>query len=327
MTTTAAPNRARPGRLVRFLVLRLALAVPVLLGALTLAFAALRVVPGDPVQIMLNASGNGADVGPRQEQVLRHQLGLDEPLAEQYGHYVWHAVRGDFGTSFQTGESVLHTLASAAPASLALAGAALGLAVAVAVVVSVADVWTGNRALHAVASAAGVLAVSTPSYWVGFLLVDLLSFRVPVFPAFGNAGLASLVLPAVTLALPGAGILTQVLTDSLLRTLAEPHVETATAKGAGRLRVLVRHTVRNAFIPTLTITGSAIGNLLGGAVVVETVFARQGLGRAAVDAVTAHDYPVVQAFVFFVTLVYVLVTIVVDLLHAVADPRVSITST
>jgi peptide/nickel transport system permease protein len=166
------------------------------------------------------------------------------------------------------------------------------------------------------------LGVSLPTFWVGLMLVQLLSFRIQLFPAFGNEGISGLVLPAVTLAVPTSALLAQVLAKSLATTLGEPYIDTARAKGAGRARVHFRHALRNAALPALTVAGLLVGNLVAGSVVVESVFARNGVGRTTVAAVTVQDIPVVQAVVVFGAFVFVLVNLAVDLVYPVLDPRI-----
>nr|WP_243726223.1 ABC transporter permease [Actinomadura rubrisoli] len=311
------------GRALRFAGRRLLTAVPVLWAAVTLSFAMLHLVPGDPVKIMLDGAGSAAPATPAQERALRHELGLDQPLAAQYARYLGHAARGDFGRSYESGRPVTQALGRVLPGSLALMGCALALALLLGTGLAIAGTATGSRVLGGLLSTTQIVGAALPSYWVGLMLMELFSFRFPLLPATGDQGLESLVLPAVTLALPTAGFIAQILGGSLRQTLAQPFITTARAKGAGRLRTLTRHALRNAAIPALTVAGTTIGGLLGGAVVVETVFARPGLGRTVVDAVNAHDYPVVQGFVCLTTAGYIAISLALDLLYSLLDPRVA----
>ncbi|WP_432493072.1 ABC transporter permease [Kineococcus gypseus] len=310
---------ALPGYVAR----RLGQAVLVLWAAFTVTFAVLYLLPSDPVSIML-AGGQGgeqSDVDPARVAALRAELGLDDPLPVQYAEALWRTLHLDLGSSVQNGAPVTTLIGEALPQTALLAAAAFALAVLLGTSVALLSAWSRSARLRALLLALPPLGVSLPTFWVGLLLVQLLSFRFPVFPALGNAGAASLVLPAVTLAVPVSALLAQVLARSLRGALAEPYVETARAKGASRGRVLLRHALRNAVIPTLTVAGVVVGNLLAGAVVVETVFSRVGVGRLTVSAVEAQDIPVVQGLVLLASTVFVLTNLLVDLLYPVLDPR------
>ncbi|WP_020579645.1 ABC transporter permease [Actinopolymorpha alba] len=307
-----------------YVVRRLVHGAFVLWAAVTLSFAVLHLVPGDPVSIMLG-QGEGADVSnvsAAQVEALRASLGLDRPLPLQYLSYLWNAVHLDFGQSYSTGEPVTTMIARALPATVSLALLSLLIAVATGVGAAIAATllpWAPARSLFLSTT---VVGVSVPSFWIAILLIQLLSFRLGWFPAVGNDGLTSLVLPAVSLAIPTAGVLAQVLGKSIRTALGEPYILTARAKGAGRLRILLRHAIRNASIPTMTMIGMMVGGVLAGATITETIFARQGVGRITVDAINAHDFPVIQALVFFAGGLYVLVNLVVDLVYPKVDPRI-----
>jgi peptide/nickel transport system permease protein len=295
--------------------------LPVVLAALTVAFAVIHLVPGDPVQMML--SSGGSVPSPGQEQALRHQLGLDQPLAQQYLSYLGHAVRGDFGRSIVTGEPVSQVIGAAIPASAALAGAGFGIAVVLGFAAALLTTQLRPGPARTVFDALPVFAMSMPAYWVAILLIQVFSFDLGLFPATGGNGAAGLVLPAITVALPPAGVIAQVLANALEAARLEPYIFTARAKGASPWRVLLRHALRNAVVPAITLLGTTVGNLLAASVVAETVFARQGLGRLTVTAITDHDFPVLQGVVVLLGVVYVLVNLCVDLLHLWVDPRVT----
>lgn len=306
-----------------YLLRRLLQAVFVLWAAYTVSFGVLYLLPSDPATIMAAGGGDASTVTPEQTGALRHQYGLDQPPAEQYGTMLLHAVRGDLGRSVQSGAPVTHMIAQALPTTLQLAASALLLAVVLGGAVALLAGWTRNGPLRQLLLSLPSLGVSAPTFWVGLVLVQLFSFRWHVFPAFGDQGLDSLVLPSVTLALPGAALIAQVLAKGLRTTLAEPYVQTALAKGASRRRVLFGHAVRNASVAPLTLIGVMVGNLLAGAVVVETVFARAGIGRETAAAVTAQDIPVVQGVVVLGAVTFVLATLAVDLLLPLLDPRIT----
>lgn len=306
----------------RYVLWRLVQAVGVLWAAYTLAFLLLDVLPGDPVAAMAGAGLNSTQVTPERLAELRTQYGFDRPLLVRYAASLGHAVRGDLGDSVATGRPVADTIADALPQTLQLAGVALPLAVLTGGALALAATATRRRWLRQVLLSLPSVGISLPAFWVGLMLVQLFSFRLRLFPAFGNDGAAGLVLPAVTLAVPGAVLVAQVLSKSLLTVLDEPYVQTAWAKGAGRARVQFRHALRNASLPALTVVGVLAGQLTANAVVVENVFSRNGLGRVTTDAVTVQDIPVVQGVVVFGALVFVLVNLLVDLAGPLLDPRV-----
>ncbi|MEU1259414.1 ABC transporter permease [Streptomyces chartreusis] len=306
----------------RYVLWRLVQAVGVLWAAYTLAFLLLDVLPGDPVAAMAGAGLNSTQVTPERLAELRTEYGFDRPLLVRYAASIGHAVRGDFGDSVATGRPVADTIADALPQTLQLAGVALPLAVLVGGALALAATATRRRWLRQLLLSLPSVGISLPAFWVGLMLVQLFSFRLRLFPAFGNDGAEGLVLPAVTLAVPGAVLVAQVLSKSLLTALEEPYVQTARAKGAGRARVQFRHALRNASLPALTVVGVLAGQLTANAVVVENVFSRNGLGRITTDAVTVQDIPVVQGVVVFGALVFVLVNLLVDLAGPLLDPRV-----
>nr|WP_152883996.1 ABC transporter permease [Streptomyces adustus] len=305
---------------------RLAQAVGVLWAAYTVSFLVLDYLPGDPVTAMAGAGMDSGQVDPRQIAALRHEYGFDKPVLAQYAEYLGRAVRGDFGNAVTTGRPVSSTLADALPQTLQLTATALLFAVVLGGGLAVAATYTRRRRLRQLLLSLPPLGVSVPTFWVGLLLVEAFSFRLRWFPAFGNDGPRGLVLPALTLAVPTGAQLAQVLAKSLLTALDQAYVETARAKGAGRWRVHLRHALRNASLPALTVVGLLVGQLIAGSVVVETVFSRDGLGRVTAAAVTAQDIPVVQGVVAFGALVFVTTNLVVDLIYPLLDPRIVVAS-
>lgn len=301
---------------------RVGQAVGVLWAAYTVSFLILDYLPGDPVSAMAGAGLNTGALDAARLEQLRAQYGFDKPLLVQYFSGLGDAVRGDFGDSVATGRPVSATIGAALPPTLQLTGAALLLALLFGVGVAVYATYTTRRWLRTVLLSLPPLAVSIPTFWTGLILVQLLSFRSHVFPAFGNNGPSALVLPAVTLAIPTGAVIAQILAKSLATTLDAPFVNTARAKGAGRVRVHLRHGLRNAWLPTLTLVGLLIGQLLAGTVVIETVFSRNGLGRVAAAAVGVQDIPLVQGVVVFGASVFVVVNLIIDLIYPLLDPRI-----
>ncbi|WP_075731566.1 ABC transporter permease [Streptomyces acidiscabies] len=301
---------------------RLAQAVGVLWAAFTVSFVILYYLPGDPVSAMAGAGADSAQIDPAQLAALRSEYGFDKPLLAQYADALGRAVRGDFGDAISTGRPVASTIADALPQTLQLTSLALLLAVVCGGGLAVLATYTRARWLRQTLLSLPPLGVSVPTFWVGLVLVELFSFRLRWFPAFGNDGLNGLILPAVTLAVPTGALVAQVLAKSLLTALDQAYVETARAKGAGRWRIHLRHALRNASLPALTVVGLLVGQLVAGSVVVETVFSRDGLGRVTAAAVTAQDIPLVQGVVVFGALVFVLANLLVDLVYPLLDPRI-----
>ncbi|MGW7201986.1 ABC transporter permease [Streptomyces sp. NPDC054837] len=310
----------------RYVIKRVAQAVGVLWAAYTVSFLVLDFLPGDPVTAMAGAGMDSGDVDPARLAALRHEYGFDKPVLAQYADYLGRAVRGDFGDAVSTGRPVTATLADALPQTLQLTGAALLLAVLLGGGLAVVATYTSRRWLRQLLLSLPPLGVSVPTFWVGLLLVEAFSFRLRWFPAFGNDGLRGLVLPALTLAIPTGAQVAQVLAKSLLTALDQAYVETARAKGAGRWRVHLRHALRNASLPALTVVGLLVGQLIAGSVVVETVFSRDGLGRVTAAAVTSQDIPLVQGVVVFGALIFVATNLLVDLVYPLLDPRIVVAS-
>ncbi|MGW1711844.1 ABC transporter permease [Streptomyces sp. NPDC002156] len=310
----------------RYVIKRLAQAVGVLWAAYTVSFLVLDFLPGDPVTAMASAGMDSGQVDPAQLAALRHEYGFDKPVLVQYADHLGRAVRGDFGDAISTGRPVASTVADALPQTLQLTGTALLLAVLFGAGLAVVATYTSRRWLRQFLLSLPPLGVSVPTFWVGLLLVETFSFRLRWFPAFGNDGLQGLVLPAVTLAIPTGAQVAQVLAKSLLTALDQAYVETARAKGAGRWRVHLRHALRNASLPALTVVGLLVGQLVAGSVVVETVFSRDGLGRVTAAAVTSQDIPLVQGVVVFGALIFVATNLLVDLVYPLLDPRIVVAS-
>ncbi|WP_406291299.1 ABC transporter permease [Embleya sp. NBC_00896] len=303
-----------------YLIRRLLQAVVVLWAAFTVSFVVLYLLPGDSLSIKLG--GLESTATPEQIAAARAAHGLDDPLYTQYAHALGDALTGDLGESAQTGAPVARTIADALPETLKLTVFAMALAVVGGAAVALAATYTRLRALRQVLLSLPAIGISMPGFWVGLLLVQVVSFQWGLLPALGNEGFESLVLPAFTLALPAGAMIAQVLAKSMTTALAEPYVETARAKGVGRARIHVRHALRNASLPALTLASVVSGNLLVESVVVETVFSRAGVGRLTAAAVDTQDLAMVQGVVLLAAVVFVLVGLVVDVLYPVLDPRV-----
>ena len=310
----------------RYVLRRLAQAVFVLWAAFTLSFLILYLLPGDPVAIALNggAGVNQSTYTPEQIAALRAEFGLDKPVVVQYFDQLWAAVRGDFGKSVASGGRVTDLILGALPNTVEIAGAGLALATVFGAATAILGTLTRVKWLGQALVSLPALGISLPVFWVGLVLVEVVSFQWGLLPAFGNDGFASVILPAVTISLPAGAQIGQVLARSILTASAEPYVETARAKGASRLRVHLGHALRNAIVPALALSAVILGSLIAGAVVVETVFSRDGIGRLTATAVSAQDIPVVQGVVVFSALVFVVVNLVVDLVSPLVDPRITV---
>jgi peptide/nickel transport system permease protein len=306
----------------RYVLRRVAQAVIVLWAAFTLSFVILYLLPGDAVLAKLGGGEGAVTATPEQVAQLRAQYGLDDPWPVQYGKRLLGALHGDFGRSIATGDTATHLVLTALPATLAVAGLGLLLAVVFGAGTALLGTYTRLKWLGNLLLSLPSLGISLPVFWVGLVLIQLFSFQLRVLPALGNQGPQSLILPAITIALPPGAVIGQVLAKSLRTQLAEAYVETAKAKGAGRGRVHFGHALRNAMIPVLTMVGVLTGQLLAGSVVTETVFSRDGIGRVTTTAVNAQDVPVVQAVIVLAAFFFVVINLVVDLLYPLLDPRV-----
>jgi peptide/nickel transport system permease protein len=295
---------------------RIALVIPVLFGVSIVTFLMSHLVPGDPVSVML---GTNATAENRME--LRKQLGLDDPLYVQYVRYVSHAVRGDFGTSIRSSQPVLSEIRQRIGSTVQLTFAAMALAIVVGVGLGIAAATSRNRLAQAGYMSFALLGISMPSFWSGILLILLFGLKLGWFPITGS-GPKALVLPAICLAAPASAVLARITRSTMLEVLNEDFIRTARAKGLHEREVIIRHALRNALIPVLTIIGLQFGGLLTGAVIVESVFSRPGLGRYAVTAISSRDFPQIQGIVLLAAVVYVFVNLIVDLLYAVLDPRI-----
>lgn len=304
----------------RYVLAKLGQAVFVVWGAYTLTFVLLFVLPYDSVDFLFDPS-QGDLISEQDKHNSRQYFGLDQDLLGQYTHRLFAAVTGDFGVSTRTGEQVLPLIVSVLPHTALLAGAALVLAVALAFAVAATAGYTRTKWVADLVATLPAAGVSVPVFLVGLALLQVFSFQLGWFPPIGNEGFGSLVLPAVTLAIPVSAPIAQLLIKNFDAELHAGYVTVSVAKGATRLWVLVREVLKNAALPALTIAGVTFGNLLAGAVIVETVFSRAGLGRLTETAVRTQDVPLVQAVVVFAALVFVTVNFLVDLVYPLVDPR------
>jgi ABC-type dipeptide/oligopeptide/nickel transport system permease component len=300
-----------------FILGRIVSSLPVLVGASLVVFLLVRLVPGDPARAAL-----GEDASEHEIASMRHQLGLDEPLYVQYVDFAGRALTGDLGRSIRTRRQVANDLAQRFPATLQLAATAVAFAFVTGCVGGVVGALRRHHPLGLGTSLAMLIGISLPSFWVGLLMILVFAVWLRWLPAGGRESPTSVILPALTLGLALAAVTARLMRSSLVEILSHDYLRTARAKGLAARAVLGRHALKNALIPVVTVLGLELGSLLGGAVVIETVFAWPGIGRYVVDAVTYRDYPAVQGTVLLASTVFVLVNLGVDLVYGWLDPRI-----
>lgn len=301
----------------QYLLRRLSLLVPVVLGVVTIVFLIVHLIPGDPVEIMLGEEARAVD-----KQALRHELGLDKPIHIQYGAYLSRLVRGDLGQSIHTKRPVLESIMNRLPATIELALAAMVVALVLAIPLGIMAAYMKDSVVDHGSMVFALLGISMPNFWLGPLLIILFSLKLGWFPVSGRGGVANLVLPAITLGTAMAAILTRMTRASMLDVIHSDYVKTARAKGLSELIVIIKHAFRNALIPVVTIVGLQVGGLLAGSIITETIFAWPGIGRLTIQAINARDYPLVQGCVLVIALGYVLVNFATDLVYGLIDPRI-----
>jgi ABC-type dipeptide/oligopeptide/nickel transport systems, permease components len=300
-----------------FIASRLLSAAVVVAGVICLVFLLIHLVPGDPVEMMLGESAR-----PAERETLRHTLGLDHPLPVQLVEYFARLLQLDLGRSLYSRRPIVDMLVERLPATAELALASLLFAGVMALPLGIlAATHKGTLWDHA-AMSFSLIGVSIPNFWMGPVLVLVFSLWLGWFPVSGRAGLSSVVLPALTLGTALAAILARMVRSTLLDVLSEDYIRTARAKGAPEAWVILHHGLRNALLPLITLLGLQLGALLGGAVVTETVFSWPGIGLLTVEAIQRRDYPVVQACVLLISLGYVMVNLLTDLIYAWVDPRI-----
>jgi peptide/nickel transport system permease protein len=303
----------------RYLIRRLLLTIPVLLGVATLVFSLIHFIPGDPAQAML---GEGA--APEDVAQLRERLGLDRPLLVQYGSFLRGLAHGDLGVSLRNDQPVTQQILERMPATAELALASMVVAVLIAIPLGIiAAVWRGTAIDHS-AMTLSLVGISVPNFWLGPLLAIVFAVELGWLPVGGRGTLAHLVLPASTLGAALAAILARMTRASLLEELREPYVLAARAKGVSRSRAVLHHAFRNSLIPIVTILGLQFGVVLTGAVITETIFAWPGIGRLLIQSISFRDYPTVQGCVLLIAVTYVGVNLITDLTYGFLDPRIRV---
>jgi ABC-type dipeptide/oligopeptide/nickel transport system permease component len=302
----------------RFILRRLLLSVPTLFGVLVVAFMLLYVAPGDPVEAMVGERADSATIAR-----LRAQLHLDDPLPQRFGHYVGSVLKGDLGNSYVTNRPITQDIRERFPKTLQLAGAAMLLATIIGITLGVLSARNPGGLADRFALLLASLGISFPVYWVGLLLILLFAVTLRWLPPSGYGSLRFLVLPAVTLGMRSIAFLARMTRSAMLEALSADFVRTARAKGLSEWVVTLRHALRNALIPVITVLGLDFGAYLTGSILTETIFSWPGIGRYVVNAISRRDLPAIQGTVLFLSTVFVLVNLITDLAYAKADPRVS----
>lgn len=307
--------------LAKYIANRVAQLVPVLFLISLIVFSIMHALPGDPVQLMLAGSESGS-VTPERQDELRDHMGLNDPLPVQYWRFIRGALTGDLGTSVRLRSPVLELILDRFGSTLELSLGGISFAVLIGMSTGILAALKQGSWIDTGSMMLAYVGVSLPLFWLGLLLILVFSFWLDWFPPAGQEGIRSLVLPSITLGLVSAGIISRLTRSSLIEVLVEDYVRTAHSKGLPKRIVYIRHALRNAFLPVLTILGLQFGAMLAGAVVTETVFSRPGLGRLIVSAILWKDYPLVQGIVLFMATTYVFVNLIVDICYAWLDPRI-----
>lgn len=301
-----------------FVARRLLLALPTLFGVLVVVFLLIYVAPGDPVQEMVGERADAATIAR-----LRAELRLDDPLPQRFGHYVGNVVTGDLGNSYITGRPIIQDIKERFPKTLQLAGAAMLLAATLGVTLGILSALNPGGLTDRFGLGLAYVGISFPVYWVGLLLILLFAVTLQWLPPSGSGGLKYLILPAFALGMRSIAFLARMTRSAMLDSLGSDFVRTARAKGLAEKNVVLRHALRNAAIPIITVLGLDFGSYLTGSILTETIFSWPGIGRYVVNAISRRDLPAIQGAVLFLSTLFVMVNLLTDIAYAKADPRVS----
>ncbi|MBF0277173.1 MAG: ABC transporter permease [SAR324 cluster bacterium] len=303
--------------MIGFILRRLLLLCPVLLGVITLVFFLIHLIPGDPVELMLGDSAFSAD-----KDELREQLGLNKPVYEQYGRYLTGLFKGDLGISIHSREPVLENIVERLPATLELMAGAMFVAIGLAIPLGLISAVKRGSWIDQLAMFFSLLGVSIPNFWLGPMLILLFAIQLDWLPVNERGSFLHLILPAITLGTALASILSRITRSSVIETLGTDYIRTALSKGISEFQIVTRHAFRNALIPVVTVIGLQVGVLLSGAIITEYIFDWPGLGLLLIEGIQTRDYPLVQGCVIFIATSYVFVNLLTDLSYALVDPRV-----
>ncbi len=309
--------------MINYTIKRIFEVIPVLLIVSIIVFSVMHLLPGDPTLLML-AGAEGGSIPPERLDELRIIMGLNKPLYEQYYNFISNAISGDLGTSIRLRTPVTEILLQKFPYTIKLSLLGLMIAIFLGVIIGLVAALFKDTWLDHFSMTFSLIGVSMPIYWLGLLLILFFSINLNIFPSSGATGWKSIVLPALTLGFVSAGLISRLLRSSLLEVLNEDYIRTAKGKGLTDKIILIKHALKNAMIPVITILGLQFGNMLAGAVVTETVFSRPGLGRIVVNGILWKDYPLVQGTVLFIAFIYVFVNLFVDISYYWFDPRIKL---
>lgn len=304
--------------MVRYIQVRLLTAIPTIIGLSLLVFLMIQLLPGDAVDVMLSAQGASA----AQLADLKHELGLDQPLPVQYWNFAKNAVRGDLGRSLFSNQLVTQQIFAQLPATIELTAAGMAVALLVGIPLGVLAAVKHETWVDSMGMIVSLIGVTMPSFWIGLLLIFFFTLKLGWLPAAGTSGVKAIIMPAITLGLYSAAVIARLTRSSMLEVLRQDYVVTARAKGLSTRTTVLRHALRNALLPVVTVVGLQVGYLLGGAVITETVFARQGVGQLVVGAILQRDGPLVQGTVLLLSVIFVVTNTIVDISYAALDPRI-----
>lgn len=303
--------------MLKYIVRRLLMMIPVMLGVIIIVFTLMYITPGDPVDTLL-----GDDATPEMVQELREELGLNGTYVERLGKYLVHLCQGDLGIDYATKQPVMKRILQTFPNSLKLAGCSVVLALVLGLSLGIVSAVKQYSVFDHVAMTLAMVGNAMPNFWQGLLLMMLFALHWKLLPASGFGGWKYMILPAVTIGTSSAAAIARMTRSSMLEVIRQDYITTAEAKGQTQVKIIVRHALKNALIPVITTVGIQFGALLGGAVLTESIFAVPGIGKMMVDAIKARNYPVVQGGVLIVALTFSLVNLLVDILYAYVDPRI-----
>ncbi|MBI1257005.1 MAG: ABC transporter permease subunit [Chloroflexi bacterium] len=304
--------------MLRFIVNRLLLAIPTVLLVSILVFLMLHLIPGDPAQIYIGDKPST----PAMLEKIREDMGLNKPLTEQYLDYMIGVLHGDFGKSLNNNRPILNEILLRLPSTLELTLAALLIAMTLGIGLGIVAAINHNTIIDTIATTIALIGISLPVYWSSLLLIVVFSIDLKWFPPIGQGGINRLVLPAAALGFLSAGALARIVRSGMLEVLHQDYVLTARSKGLAERLIIRRHALRNALIPVVTLLGLTFGELLGGAVLTETIFARLGIGRMYIEGILNKDYTLVQGATLFIAIAYVVINIFIDLIYVYVDPRI-----
>jgi peptide/nickel transport system permease protein len=304
--------------MINYIIRKILFLIPVIFGVITLVFFFIHIIPGDPLDIMLGESAIQAD-----KELLKKELRLDRPIYEQYIYYLKNIFKGDIGISIHSREKVMNMILSRFPATIELAISSMIIAMLISIPAGVISALRHNSIFDNISIIFSLIGISMPSFWLGPILIIIFSIKLNVLPVSGRGGLSHLILPSITLGTAMAAILSRMIRASLLDVLNEDYLLTARAKGLKESVIIIKHALMNAIIPAITILSLQFGALLSGSIIVETIFSWPGFGRLTIQAIDTRDYPLVQGCILVISLSYVVINFITDIIYAYVDPRIS----